>query len=415
MCAATVRAQDDDAGTTGVAAMLIDATLQTEAVRVLSLDEDRLIVADERGRRMELSVEGILALLPASGELPDPSHGIGAVSPNAAADAVPVDALRARMRGEQQGVIELIDGQRLPGSPSTTTGEAESVQWSHPKLGEFVLPLERIARIINPDASPALRLMLERDPVEDVVHLSNGDRLSGFVVSYANPVQIETDQDVVEVPSERVVAAVFANPRERIAGLIVWLEDGTVTTAETVRSPAGASVEIGLSGGQDAVYEIAELRAIGFDSGRLLALSDLDPVEQAPIGERRLAPPIQRINHPDDVLTGSAATLDALDVILPGPMRVVYEPPRIARRFATTASLAPGAAPWGDCELVILADDVELFRQRLYNEAPTIAVNLPLEGRPRTLTIMVEPGNNGPIRDRVILHRPLILLDNQPQ
>lgn len=397
-----------DAGvSTGATALLIDEQLNTRAVRVLQLSDNAIVIVDDGGRRVRLSVEGIIALLPA-GSLPNPADGVGAVSPAAAAKEIPAEELRARLEATSGGMLETVDGMRFPGQPGPTSGPVDGIEWAHPRFGTVTFDIERLASFVKPEA-PGLRLALEDDPAEDVLHLSNGDRLRGFIVSLGDPVEIESEGQTTEIPAERVSSAVLSNPREGLDGLIVWLDDGTVAGAERVRSDSGRDIQITLPTGQDAIYEIEHLRAIGFESGRLLSLSDIEPVVQEPEGDRLLAPRIRTVQHPDDLLTGSAATLDAFDVEIPGPMRVEWEIPREAIRFATTASLGDDAAPWGDCEVVVEVDGVELYRRRVHPDNPVAAVNVPLDGG-RRLAVIVEPGRFGPIKDRVVLHRPLLLL-----
>ena len=393
--------------TAGATALLIDDQLRAEAVRLLQLSESSLVIVDAAGRRVRMSVEGIVAILP-SASLPDPAHGVGGVSPESAQRAIPLEDLRRRFEAATGGFVETTDGRRFPGQPLPTAGSADAVAWTHPRFGDLTFALDRMARVVKPDAAE-LRVVLEDDPVDDVLHLSNGDRLRGFIVSLAEPVEIESGGAVIEIPNERIAAAVFSNPRKHLRGMIVWLDDGTIAGVDRVSSDTGVEVQLTLPTGQDAIYEIEHLRAIGFDSGRLIALSELEPVRQEPIGDRLLGPGIVLVQHPDDLLTGSAATLDAFDVELPGPMVVEYDLPRDAVRFATTASLADEQTPWGDCEVIVEIDGVERARHRINRHQPVAPINVPIDNA-HTLTITLDPGRYGPIKDRVVLHRPLILL-----
>lgn len=392
----------------GATATLIDDQLHAEAVRLLQLNENSLVIIDDSGQRTRVAIDGIVALLPAD-SLPDPKQGVGAVSPEGAARAIPIEELRARLAAATDGYLETIDGERFPGAPTPNAGATDEVAWTHSRFGKLSFDLDHMARVVKPDAVP-LHLVLEDDPVRDVLHLANGDTLKGFIVSLADPIEIEADGKTIQLPPDRVAAAVFSNPRKHLHGIIVWLDDGTIAGVQRVSSDTGRDVQLTLPTGQDAIYQIEHLRAIGFDSGRLLALSDLEPTSQKPVGKRLLARKIRLVQHPDDLLTGSAATLDAFDVELPGPMTVEYKLPKGARRFAATASLADPESPWGDCELAVAVDGAERFRQRIDRDHPVAAVNVAIDGG-RTLTITLDPGRYGPIKDRIILHRPLILLD----
>jgi hypothetical protein len=390
---------------TGAAALVIDGDLQTTVVRLVGLDERGMMVVDEDGRRIRAPLDQVLAVLPSTG-LPDPEQGVGALSPEARAGAIPLETLRARLLASRSGALELASGWRYPGQMVDSAGDPEVVAWEHPRFGLISAAIDDIARLAT--AAAGRLATRDRAPIEDVLLLSNGDRLSGLVLGLGDPVEIESADGVVETARANVDAVILANPARSLEGLVVWLDDGTVTGVERAVSSSGHTIELTLATGQSAEYELDRLRAVGYDSGRLVPLSTLEPESQIAVGDRRLALGVVTRHHPDDVLTGSAATLGAKDLELPGPMSVTYRLPRSSIRFAATASLPESTAPWGDCEIAVLVDGKEIYRRRLSQDEPIASINLPIDGR--DLTLRLDPANYGPIRDRVRLHRPLILL-----
>jgi len=74
---------------------------------------------------------------------------------------------------------------------------------------------------------------------------------------------------------------------------------------------------------------------------------------------------------------------------------------------------------WGTCELVVMVRrpgeaDEELARVELGRASATRTLDFGLPGADssrRRLVVRVEPGAFGPIQDRVVLRRPLLLID----
>lgn len=390
----------------GAAATLIDRQLRVRSIRIAGLDAVELTVIDERGERRQVPLSELVAIVPTPAT-PAALTGVGTVVGVAEPDA---DALTRRITAGDAGFVLTVDGQRLIGQPGSASADSDSITWVHPAFGPVRIELERLLTLAMPNAG-ALALTLERDAAEDVLTLINGDRLRGLVASLGDPVVVETETGArFEVERASVAGATLANPPEPRAGAVAWLKDGTVIRVAAASSAAGDIVDLALESGAESAYAIGDLRALGLDAECLLPLSDLTPEAQVGPIERRTVPPVSYLHHPDDLAAGANPTLGALDIRFPGPMRVDWRLPRRALRIAATAALAKDAAPWGDCEIVVSVDGQERFRDHLESGGPVIAINEEILGG-QVLTISIEPGAYGPINDRVILHRPLILLD----
>lgn len=404
---ASIAPASDDARTElsgdGSTATLIDRELRIRSIRLVGMDDVQLTVIDERGERRIVPVSELIALVPVRAT-PNVLEGIGAVVRGA---SINPETLQQRIDAGNAGFVETTDGERIIGEPGASAGDEEEITWVHPRFGPVKVDIDRLSVLAMPGAG-SLAITLEHEPDEDVLHLLNGDRIRGLIMSLADPIVIEQDNAEVEITRDRIAGAAFANPTRPATGMMAWLEDGTVVRLAGASSVGGADIDLALPSGAEGAYSIAELRALGFDSQCLLPLSDLAPINQERIGDRRVAEPIHLAHHPDDMLTGAAPSLGALDVQFPGPMRVDWTLPKGIERIAATAALAADAAPWGDCEIVILVDGREIFRDRLEAGRPVISINEPVRGE--RLTVMIEPGNYGPINDRVTLHRPLLLL-----
>ncbi len=361
-------------------ALLIDDQLATRSIIVLSLDERVLAFVDEQQRQRTLARPSILALIP---------------------EQTP-ERIPQRNRSLQSlttGLLELTDAQRFEGDLLPTGGSDQSLAWTHPTLGQLIFPIEKTWSFWRPAAPENLRTPITTAPKYDTLFLNNQDQLTGFLASAGDPIRIETESGINDLPPERVVGAQLSNPRESPAGTRVWLDGGTVATVDHITIDASLRSTFTVANGTIASINWTQLRAIAFDSARLLPLSGITPTSQSPAKGRRHAPPIK---------PSVQAPLDARDLLLPGPMSITWQLPEGSRRIAFTASLAEGSEPWGDCDLIVTIDGSEYTRRRLSTENPTAPLTFPVNGQ--TLAITIDPGKFGPIRDWVVLTRPLILI-----
>lgn len=391
----------------GMSVMVLDNQLQPRAQRAVSFDETSVTFADESGKRTNAPVTSMVGLIATPPTTPA-SEGIGATGPRA---PLGISTIRRRLEAQKSGALETTDGQRFPGSPAHSAGQQDAVVWSHPRFGDITVALDNVSSMARPSEDPTQNAInfasRSTPPREDELILANGDRITGLVVDLGDPVRIETDDKVLEMPADRVAGALLSNPRVPRGGVMVWLDDGTIAAIRALSSRGDDRVLITLPEGQSAEYELDALRGIAFNASRIIPLSSLTPAEQSPVGERLHAEPLARVQHPQDLGVGSAVTFGAWDLELPGPMRVTYDLPEGVQRLALTASLAQDTAPWGDCEMVISSENAELVRVHLSQAQPSSPINIPVgAGR---LTITLDPGAYGAVKDRVVLRRPMLL------
>lgn len=393
----------------GMSVMTLDAQLQPRLQRAAGFDETSVTFTDDSGRKTTAPVTSMVGLI-ATPPTTQVAQGIGAVAGKA---PLGISTIRRRLEAQKAGALETTDGQRFPGLPAASAGQQDAIVWSHPRFGEITIALDRVSSMARPgDAAPQAALAgaaRDEPPREDELILANGDRITGLVVDLGDPVRIETDGQVVEMPADRVAGAVLSNPRVQRAGTMVWLDDGTIAAIRALSSRGEDRLLITLPGGQSAEYELEALRGIAFNAQRIIPLSSLSPSSQSPVGDRLHADHVTRAHHPGDLGVGAAVTFGAWDLELPGPMRVVYELPEGVQRLALTASLAADTAPWGDCELVIASESRELARVHLSQAEPVAPVNVPVSAG--ALTITLDPGAYGPIKDHVVLRRAVLLAD----
>jgi hypothetical protein len=166
----------------------------------------------------------------------------------------------------------------------------------------------------------------------------------------------------------------------------------------------------GLAKQPTASLDANDLRAVCFDAGSLRALSSAPyTVTDSKQGTmpRRWIPPLK-------IADTHGSPLGAADIEIPGPMSVEWTLPAGSARLGTTVELPPSARVWGDCELIIEgvagSKASQLSKVHLSGSTPSADVSVPLAGAGR-LRMTIDPGPSGPIQDRVVLRRPVVLVD----
>lgn len=113
--------------------------------------------------------------------------------------------------------------------------------------------------------------------------------------------------------------------------------------------------------------------------------------------------------------------MGAADIELPGPMLVEWSIPPAATRIAGWAELPRDCWTWGHCTVVLSLEPgagasaarVELLRETLSSEHPTAEFSVAIEPAAatavRTIRVEVLSGERGPIQDRVLLRRVLLM------
>jgi hypothetical protein len=371
----------------GPVRVVLDRSLGEHEGRVVSIDAAGVVVEDEAGRRTTIPRAQVLAVLTRMVDTIDtPGQARAPGSPS-------------------QSWLDLVDRQAWPGRLATSPGGEDRISWES-AWGLRTFATERVLSVRLHAAST----LPAPEGASDRVILRNGDTADGFVSEVGPTIRIERDGRESLIPSDRAAGILFANPPEEPRGLYAWHQRGSVVAIlDPVLTPAGEFTARLAEDptGAPATGPWHEFRAVLFDASRLraLALLPIAGVGPAPGASRRWTPPPQVGDAPD-------APLFAADVELPGPMSVDWDLPQGAAHLAATAELPVAARTWGDCEVLVgVPEQPALWRQRLRGEAPTASIRVALPPGAARLRVTVEPGENGPVQDRVILRRPIILVE----
>jgi hypothetical protein len=381
----------------------IDRDLNQRTVRVAGIDGDRIYVLrdDATGRVQSLPLDAFIALLS-----PEAAGG-GTVQPPPGRTNV--------------SLLQLGDGQRFPGqAPFRSRTERDELHWHHAWLGSLAVPLAEIewitfrsysgtrSRTSRPgefgQPPPAAR-------ESDLVMLANGDVLEGFLHAISDPLVLEMEIDgrtrELEIPIGRVAAVAIITQPSEPTGRRLWLTDGTIVDVEQLVIAEDGHARVKSRWSMDgqparvAATEIAGVLLTGPADQRMTPLAALDVV--------RIDGPVTRYEIPEPRLIDETAVLGLSPVEFRGPLTVEFALPPGARRFAATAELPPDSRLWGDYELVLRSGGEEILRRLMNAAEPTIEINIELPAA--DLVIEMTDGAHGPIQDRLILHRAMILAE----
>ena len=303
-------------------------------------------------------------------------------------DTIKNNAPDGRLRN---GLLQLVDGTRYTGWSDVVDERFVWLNWwsgtIRPEIDTIVFFSKEGDAIGLPSS----------DETEDLVLLSNGDRLSGLVLDITDTVEVERiDSTVASVPVGRVDYLSLINPIVEESGVRAWLTRGDEVVISDYRFDVGTGLRIP---GREPLMP-NYLYAIAFDSERIKPLADQSSRALELADSDRYLVPKPRIG------TG-AWPLDAPPIDLRGPMRVEWVLPREGLGFTTTAVIPPRSRRHGDFELVVFDGDREVRTFRMNESSPVVDITIPLESR--RLSIEVREGSMGPIQNHVRLERAILV------
>lgn len=390
----------------GVARVIVDDGLKRIAARDVVVDAAsvRFVDGDERPRTIERS--RVLAILPGEG---------GGIAKD---EGQIVWRELTDVRRDATGRVEMVDGQVFPGRLSLTAGEAKSgrLRWFNALVGELEFAMDDVSVAVLQGEKAVLPKM-DRS-AGDMVGLVNQDRVEGFVAKVGSEVEVEVSSKPVKLGLERVAFVRFANAEKAAKGARAWLSDATVVNVSDVRITAEGAVQMRVPARGEANAELAfpadDVVAVSFDAARVRPL--------AAMAMRVAATPKDRLwAKPPTVRDPIASPLGAGEVEMPGPMTVEWTLPVGAERVAGVAELPAGARAWGDFTLVLEvmtgATKKEVLRERMYEGKTSVEFNFAVGAADAAaakegvkLRATIDPGESGPIQDRVVLRRVLVLV-----
>ncbi|MCH8822107.1 MAG: hypothetical protein IH984_01240 [Planctomycetes bacterium] len=358
--------------------LLIRNDQPIEAINLVQINEQTLVAGDSSGGWRVVNLNKCVGLLN-----PD---------------------VKIRSRGIR-GLLVLSSGQRFPGKALSGAASSNDVfVWNHARFGRIEVPLDRVRTVLlTADAEPTT------SGSADLIVLRNGDVVEGFVSTLGDPVTIddmsnEGQQVSTEISLDSVASVNIVTPNRKPTGQRIWLSDGTVLDVKNLLLGDDGIVRLirpDMIGGEYQL-PLSSIAAIMFDSTSMTPFASLPP--------KQVKGPSTRYVVRQPKVLDVSSPLGLARVELHGPLSVSYALPDSESRqlqFVAHAQLPPTSGQWADFELVLRDDDKEVFRTRLNYSQPSASINVTLTGS--VLSIQITEGEYGPIQDRVVLHRAMLL------
>ena len=287
------------------------------------------------------------------------------------------------------GTLRLVDGGVLTGKPRTETG---GFTWRNWWTGPITMPLEEISSFTLFEKSERI----ESSTIDDVVSLSNGDRISGFVDSIENGIITLEKEDgtVLEIPQESIDQALFANRLMPTTGPTLWTTLGDRFVVDSISYDQNAGFMIGKRPmSQDLIGGLV------FENDRIT------PLSSRPIALHE-TPNTPRYHLPRPVISRGSNRMDGSTIELKGPLRAEWKLQSAGLCFVSTLVIPESSRQHAEMEIRILDGDEILTSFEMDASNPTMDVSVRLSGEVLTLEVLDSGG--GPIMDRIELHEALL-------
>ena len=308
--------------------------------------------------------------------------------------------------GPPLAFIELISGQRIVAVYTGAKADGQTLLFKHDLLGELAIALDQVSRLSFARLSNEGAMVSSATPTSDQVEMTNGDVVTGFVISIKDAgIEVQQgDAKPFTLPRDRVKAIRLANPVTRAAGKqsMVWLRDGSRIASSDVSISADKltldSSLAALKEKQTMAIDLKQIARIELASpaGQLIDLADLPMTvtEGGKVFGVTMEPRIE----------GDAIRLHA-------PITVSFSLPAKAARFAAVAQLDVENENPSLAHFIITIDTTSLTAARhvITAKTPRADINAALTGN--TLTITLDPARNGPVLDRLRLTDAVIFVE----
>ena len=302
-------------------------------------------------------------------------------------------------------VLEFANGDRIRAEIVETSDDHLNVRWHDAVLR---VPIEVLRGVIfrRHDVNDgSIELLLRDRGPNDIVLLSNGDRLAGqFLNLGGSDLKIDVEGREVLAPRERI-AAIFFSPEltiaADIAGLRQIVHDGTgwLTVEGLARQRSG--LWTGTTAFAERVSWPADsVRRVETLGERVVALSSLDPqIEFTPYLERRWPVRVGRTVTGEPLSIGEQ--LYATGVGVHSRCRLRYHLAKQFESFHAIAGVATSGGQLGSVEFAVECDGDEVLRTGPIERSsqPVRITNLDVRSV-ETMILTVDYGRNGDILDR---------------
>lgn len=326
-------------------------------------------------------------------------------------------------------VVEWVDGTVLPLAEFHVADSHAALTLAASSAGKpqsVRLPVQEVRAVrlqsLSDSALAQWREIRDLDPAGDLlVVLQRGgeslDYLEG-VLREVTPSEIgfELDGETLRVPRRKVAGLVYyrADPTDPATPRCVLLgRDGLHVPARSVELD-GESLRLVALNGTQLAWPLADVHTADFSAGKLVMLSDLEPVAtrwQPLVALPAAAEHLNRFGQPrfDRSATGGPLSLAfpnerqpdgsgriesfAKGLAIRSRTELVFRLPRGYRRFLAIAGIEPAMRATGGVQLTIAGDDRVLLETPLTGQDAPLEIDLDVQDV-RRLRILVDYGPN---------------------
>lgn len=386
--------------------------LELTETKVVKANEHTLTTVDSFGIERTQSTKDILFAIPVN---PTPPVYEEPINPPI---DTPIDPpLQEKNQTPPSLYITLTDGQRIMGTPldSTDPDRLElMISTGAPAQAQSSIDLEHIRTLSTTLNNTAHPVNIDADSILT----TNSDILVGFIEAVGLTTTIATDRNTINLKLNQIQSMRFANPLTPTPGIYISTNTNLHLRASSFDfdflSPMTIEIDpksLGLESDSYSTWLLPPDAPAGITinhpNQRVISLTSITPLLIKPTGDRSWTPkPTISDHHSNQVL----ASID-----LHAPVRVIYPLPKGSTRIAFELSAA--ISQWTDCiasvhSISTTGQRTHILTQRLNAEHPSESINTPLSPDIDKIEIRIDPGEFGPIQDRVIIKHPRVLIES---
>jgi hypothetical protein len=324
-----------------------------------------------------------------------------------------------------------ISGYRVAAARATVTFAATATD-STPR--ELIIPRRQIAAVLLQALSPAALPQWNdarqlKVPSDLLLIAKRGgeslDYFEGVLGDVADDkIDFKTDGEATRVDRAAAAGIIYLQRESSVAAeptCIVTARGGLRAVVSKAAS-AGSDLRMTTVAGVELAWPLDELQLADFSGGKILYLSDLEPVTErwTPLvgvpGSAAAASAFGRVRRdrspfdkplalwvPDEAADGRGHERSfAKGLAIRSRTELVYRLPAGFRRFSALAGIDPTTSASGKVSLTIQGDERSLFEAEIAGDQPPKPIELEIGGV-RRLTIVVDYGRNLDTGDWLIL------------
>ena len=333
--------------------------------------EIKIVDVDERSLQFS-SENGIIRTLPFT-LIDFISMQVGSTEPNPLLSGI-----------RSSGMLHLVDGRVLTGESRGSTG---GFTWRNWWTGPITMTAEEIITFTG----SKMDIAIESSDMDDIVSLSNGDRIVGFIdsIDHESITFEKNDGTILTIPIENTDQVRLANRITPKSGPSLWSTLGDRFVVDSIQYDVESGFRI-----DDRPMPASLIAGMAFENTGITSLSEFPIVLEETSDTPRFHLPQPNIHH-------DLTHIDASTIELKGPVRASWEFDQADLGLVCTLVVPPSSRRHADMVVRVLGGGEPLasFRMNASNPTADLAVRVP----GTTLSIEILDSGGGPIMDDIDL------------